>query len=77
MTDYVTGGQSIDTVLAMFYCFPLAPIYRERAQLTIRPDGRIHGVFPDARTVFVIEPDDVTVWQAAYDANLALFPLNT
>ena len=76
MTDYVTGGQSIDTVLAMFYCFPLAPIYREKPHMVIRPDGRVHGIFGDTKTMFIITPDDVTVWQAAYDANLALFPLN-
>ena len=74
MTDYVTNGASLDALLAMFYAVPLAPIYRENRRLTIRPDGRIHGVFPDAQTVFLITPDDLTVWRDAYDANLALFP---
>ena len=74
MTDYVTNGASRDALLAMFYSVPLAPIYRENRHMTIRPDGRVHGVFPDAQAVFVITPDDPTVWQDAYDANLALFP---
>ena len=74
MTDYVTNGASLDALLAMFYSVPLAPIYRENRHMTIRPDGRVHGVFPDAQTVFLITPDDLTVWRDAYDANLALFP---
>lgn len=77
MTDYVTNGASLDALLAMFYSVPLAPIYRENRHMVIRPDGRVHGVFPDAQTVFVITPDDLTVWQDAYNANLTLFPPHT
>ncbi|AUR98430.1 hypothetical protein NVP1250O_92 [Vibrio phage 1.250.O._10N.261.55.E11] len=73
-TDYVTNGASLDALLAMFYSVPLAPIYRENRHMVIRPDGRVHGIFGDTKTMFVITPDDLSVWEAAYDANIALFP---
>jgi len=74
VSDYVTNGASLDALLAMFYSVPLAPIYRENRHMVIRPDGRVHGIFGDTKTMFVITPDDLSVWQEAYDANLALFP---
>lgn len=73
-TDY-TGGVSYDDLLSMFYSIPLAPIYREAPHTCIRPDGRVHGVFPDTATVFVITPDDLEIWREAYLANVTLFPL--
>lgn len=77
MTDYVTNGASLDALLAMFYSVPLAPIYRENRHMVIRPDGRVHGVFPDTQTVFLITLDDPSIWGQAYDANIALFPPRT
>lgn len=74
MSDYVTNGASRDALLAMFYSVPLAPIYRDKRHMVIRPDGRVHGVFPDAQTMFLITPDDLTVWEQAYDANVLMFP---
>lgn len=74
MADYVTNGTSHAGVLCMFYSVPLAPIYRENRHMVFRNDGRVHGVFQATQTIFHITPDDLSVWQEAYDANLALFP---
>lgn len=73
--DYITNGASQADVLAMFYSVPLAPIYRATPHLVLRADGRIHGNFPDTRTVFVFTPDNTDLWREAYQANVALFPL--
>jgi len=72
-SDYVTGGLPLSDLLTLFYVVPLAPIYLDKPNLVIRPDGRVHGVFPDAGVTFIITPEDVTPWQEAYDANVALF----
>lgn len=72
--DYISHGATQDDVLAMFYEFPLAPIYREKRHLVFRDDGKVHGVFQATQTIFHVTPQDPELWQLAYDANLALFP---
>ena len=76
-SDYVTNGASLDALLAMFFSIPLAPIYLENRHMVIRPDGRVHGIFGDTKTMFLITPDDLSIWEQAYDANIALFPPHT
>lgn len=77
VSDYVTNGASLDALLAMFYSVPLAPIYRENRHMVLRTDGRVHGVFPDTGVTFLITPDDLSIWEQAYDANVSLFPPHT